>query len=63
MTMRRAKAMNSRSIGRLRQAFTCGFMGENPGCFDPRKPAKPNMQETYDVVASHMDNLGSTNKA
>lgn len=50
----------------LRQAFTCGFMGymgENPGCFDPRKPAKPNMQETYDVVASHMDNLGSTNNA
>lgn len=50
----------------LRQAFTKGFMGymaDNPGCFDPKKPSKPGMQETYDVVASHMDNLGSTNKA
>ncbi len=50
----------------LRQAFTKGFMGymaENPGCFDPKKPNKPGMQEIYDVVASHMDNLGSTNKA
>ena len=50
----------------LRQAFTKGFMGymaDNPGCFDPKKPSKPGMQEIYDVVASHMDNLGSTNKA
>ena len=50
----------------LRQAFTKGFMGymaDNPGCFDPKKPSKPGMQESYDVVASHMDNLGSTNKA
>ena len=50
----------------LRQAFTRGFMGymaDNPGCFDPKKPSKPGMQEIYDVVASHMDNLGSTNKA
>ena len=50
----------------LRQAFTKGFMGymaANPGCFDPKKPSKPGMQEIYDVVASHMDNLGSTNKA
>lgn len=50
----------------LRQAFTKGFMGymaANPGCFDPKKPNKPGMQEIYDVVASHMDNLGSTNKA
>ncbi len=50
----------------LRQAFTKGFMGymaDNPGCFDPKKPGKPGMQEIYDVVASHMDNLGSTNKA
>ena len=50
----------------LRQAFTTGFMGymaANPGCFDPKKPNKPGMQEIYDVVASHMDNLGSTNKA
>ncbi len=50
----------------LRQAFTKGFMGymaDNPGCFDPKKPSKPGMQEIYDVVASHMDNLGSTDKA
>ena len=50
----------------LRQAFTKGFMGymaANPDCFDPKKPSKPGMQEIYDVVASHMDNLGSTNKA
>ena len=50
----------------LRQAFTKGFMGymaANPDCFDPKKPNKPGMQEIYDVVASHMDNLGSTNKA
>ncbi len=50
----------------LRQAFTKGFMGymaENPGCFDPKKPNKPGMQEIYDVVASHMDNLGSTGRA
>lgn len=50
----------------LRQAFTRGFMGymaDNPNCFDPKKPNKPGMQEIYDVVASHMDNLGSTNKA
>ena len=50
----------------LRQACTKGFMGymaANPDCFDPKKPNKPGMQEIYDVVASHMDNLGSTNKA
>ena len=50
----------------LRQAFTKGFMGymaDNPGCFDPKKPSRPGMQEIYGVVASHMDNLGSTNKA
>ena len=54
------------SATELRQAFTKGFMGymaDNPGCFDPKKPSKPGMQEIYDVVASHMDNLGSTNKA
>jgi tagatose 1,6-diphosphate aldolase GatY/KbaY len=50
----------------LRQAFTRGFMGymaENPNNFDPKKPSKPGMDEIYAVVASHMDNLGSTNKA
>lgn len=50
----------------LRQAFTRGFMGymaENPNNFDPKKPSKPGMEEIYKVVASHMDNLGSTNKA
>jgi fructose-bisphosphate aldolase class II/tagatose 1,6-diphosphate aldolase GatY/KbaY len=50
----------------LRQAFTRGFMGymaENPNNFDPKKPSKPGMEEIYKVVTSHMDNLGSTNKA
>ena len=50
----------------LRQAFMRGFMGHmaaNPECFDPKKPNKPGMDEIYTVVASHMDNLGSTNKA
>lgn len=50
----------------LRQAFMKGFMGHmaaNPECFDPKKPCKPGMDEIYAVVASHMDNLGSTNKA
>ena len=50
----------------LRQAFTRGFMGymdQNPDCFDPKKPSRPGMDEIYAVVASHMDNLGSSNKA
>lgn len=50
----------------LRQAFTKGymdFMAENPDCFDPKKPAKPGMAEISKVVASHMDNLGSSNRA
>ena len=50
----------------LRQAYTRGFMGymeENPGCFDPKKPAAPGMDQISAVVASHMDNLGSTRKA
>ena len=50
----------------LRQAFTRGFMGymdQNPDCFDPKKPNRPGMDEIYAVVASHMDNLGSSNKA
>lgn len=50
----------------LRQAYTRGFMGymeENPGCFDPKKPAAPGMDQIFAVVASHMDNLGSTRKA
>ena len=50
----------------LRQAFTRGFMGymaQNPECFDPKKPNRPGMDEIYAVVASHMDNLGSSNKA
>jgi fructose-bisphosphate aldolase class II/tagatose 1,6-diphosphate aldolase GatY/KbaY len=40
-----------------------GFMAENPGCFDPKKPSKPGMAEIQAVVASHMDNLGSSNRA
>lgn len=50
----------------LRQAFTKGFMGyleENPGAFDPKKYAIPGMEEIVAVVASHMDNLGSTKRA
>lgn len=50
----------------LRQAFTKGFMGymtQNPACFDPKKPSKEGMHNIYQVVCSHMDNLGSTNKA
>jgi len=50
----------------LRQAFMGGFMGfmaENPGCFDPKKPSAPGMQKIQEVVESHMDNLGSTGKA
>ena len=50
----------------LRQAYTRGFMGymsENPACFDPKKPAARAMDEIVAVVASHMDNLGSTGRA
>jgi len=50
----------------LRQAYTRGFMGfmtENPDCFDPKKPSKLGMAEIQAVVMSHMDNLGSTDKA
>ena len=50
----------------LRQAYTRGFMAymaENPDCFDPKKPAAWAMDEIAKVVASHMDNLGSTNRA
>lgn len=50
----------------LRQAYTRGFMAfmaENPSCFDPKKPAAWAMDEIAAVVASHMDNLGSTNRA
>lgn len=50
----------------LRQAFMRGFMAymaDNPGAFDPKKPAAPGMDEIVAVVASHMDNLGSTGKA
>lgn len=50
----------------LRQVYTRGFMGymaENPGCFDPKKPAKPGMDEIVAIVSSHMDNLGSSHKA
>ena len=38
-------------------------MDQNPDCFDPKKPNRPGMDEIYAVVASHMDNLGSSNKA
>lgn len=50
----------------LRQAYTKGFMeymAANPNNFDPKKPAAPGMENIKAVVMSHMDNLGSTNKA
>ena len=50
----------------LRQAFTGAFMkymAEHPENFDPKKPSIPGMQAITDVVASHMDNLGSSYKA
>lgn len=50
----------------LRQAYMSGFMsfmGEHPEVFDPKKPAALAMEKISAVVASHMDNLGSSNKA
>ena len=50
----------------LRQAFTRGFMGymaENPGAFDPKKPAKPGMAEITELVKVRMNNLGSVGRA
>ena len=42
----------------LRQAYTRGFMG-----YMEENPAAPGMDQIFAVVASHMDNLGSTRKA
>ena len=50
----------------LRQVFTAAFMkymSENPGNFDPKKPSVPGMEAITQIVASHMDNLGSSHKA
>lgn len=50
----------------LRQAFMRGFMGymaENPGAFDPKKPAKPGMAEITELVKVRMNNLGSVGRA
>ncbi len=50
----------------LRQAFMRGFMGymgNNPDVFDPKKPAASGMAAMQAIVESHMDNLGSTDKA
>ena len=50
----------------LRQAFMRGFMGymaENPGAFDPKKPAKPGMAEITELVKVRMTNLGSVGRA
>ncbi|HIR91481.1 MAG TPA: class II fructose-bisphosphate aldolase [Candidatus Limicola stercorigallinarum] len=50
----------------LRQAYTKGFMGymaENPGCFDPKKPAKLGMAEITNIVKIRMENLGSVGRA
>ena len=50
----------------LRQVFTAAFMkymSENSGNFDPKKPSVPGMEAITQIVASHMDNLGSSHKA
>lgn len=50
----------------LRQVFTAGmmkYMGAHPENFDPKKSLTPAMEAVYALVCSHMDNLGSTNKA
>ena len=50
----------------LRQAFMRGFMGfmaENPGVFDPKKPAKEGMAEITKLVKVRMENLGSVGRA
>ena len=50
----------------LRQAYMRGFMGymaENPGAFDPKKPAKPGMAEITKLVKVRMTNLGSVGRA
>ena len=50
----------------LRQAYTKGFMAymaENPGCFDPKKPAKEGMREITELVKIRMTNLNSVGKA
>ena len=50
----------------LRQAYTKGFMGymaENPGAFDPKKPAKPGIAEITELVKVRMNNLGSVGRA
>ncbi len=39
------------------------YMSENPGNFDPKKPSVPGMEAITQIVASHMDNLGSSHKA
>lgn len=50
----------------LRQAYMRGFMAHmaaDPGCIDPKAPAARGMAEVRAVVASHMDNLGSSGRA
>lgn len=50
----------------LRQAYTKGymaFMAENPGVFDPKKPAKQGMADITNIVKVRMENLGSVGRA
>ena len=50
----------------LRQAYTKGyqgFMAENPGVFDPKKPGKAGMAEITKIVKVRMENLGSVGRA
>ena len=53
-------------VTELRQAYTKGymaFMAENPGVFDPKKPAKQGMAEITNIVKVRMENLGSVGRA
>ncbi len=50
----------------LRQVFTKGFMDymkEHPENFDPKKPSAQGMANIQKLVESHIENLGSANKA
>ncbi|MBY4797457.1 class II fructose-bisphosphate aldolase [Collinsella sp. AGMB00827] len=50
----------------LRQAYTKGYMAymaENPGNFDPKKPARAGMDEITKIVKIRMENLGSNGRA
>ena len=45
------------------EIYTLSLHDALPISINPKKPAAPSMDEIQAVVESHMDNLGSTNKA